>query len=86
MLKVKVIRCLNNGKLREVLECVLKMLLISCTLPASDLQLGYFGICHYVNSPMQYTVIFSALKVKNFTGKHLIFLIFLLKTLIVGTR
>ena len=34
---------------------------------------------------MQYTVIFSALKIENFTRKKMIFLIFLLKTYIVGT-
>ena len=41
---------------------------------------------HYVNMPMQYTVIFNAVKLNNFRGKFLIFSIYLLKTLIVGTR
>ena len=35
---------------------------------------------------MQYTEIFSAVKIKNFIGKISTFLIFLLKTLIVGTE
>ena len=41
-------------------------------------------IVHYGNMPMQYTEIFFSCK--NFTRKFLIFLIFLLKTYIVGTR
>ena len=40
---------------------------------------------HYENVTMQYTEIFSAVKIKkNINGKNLIFLIFLLKTLIEG--
>ena len=40
----------------------------------------------YENMPMQYTDNFSAVKVENFTRKKkMIFLIFLLKTYIVGT-
>ena len=37
---------------------------------------------HYENLPMQYTEIFSAIKIENFTRKkkRKIFLIFLLKT------
>ena len=41
---------------------------------------------HYENMPMQYIEIFSSVKIENFIGKCLIFSIFLLKTLIVGTR
>ena len=35
---------------------------------------------------MQYTEIFSTVKIENFIGKISIFLIFLLKKLIVGTE
>ena len=41
---------------------------------------------HNKNLPMQYTENFSALKIENFVGEISIFLKFLLKTLIVGTR
>ena len=41
---------------------------------------------HYENLPMQYTEIFSAVKIENFIGKLLMLLIFSLKTYIVGTR
>ena len=44
------------------------------------------GHLHYENLPMQYAVFFS-LKIENFIGKkNLMFSIFLLKTLVVGTR
>ena len=35
---------------------------------------------HYENTPMQYTENVLAVKMKNFTGKILIFFLFLLKT------
>ena len=35
---------------------------------------------HYEDLPMQYTVIFSAVKIENFIRKMLIFFLFLLKT------
>ena len=41
---------------------------------------------HYENLPMQYTEIFSGVKFEDFIEKILILLLFLLKTLIVGTR
>ena len=40
---------------------------------------------YYENFTMQYTEIFSAVKIENFIGKILIFSIILLKPLIVGT-
>ena len=40
----------------------------------------------YENLSMQYTEIFSALKIQNIMGKVLMFLFVLLKTSIVGTR
>ena len=41
---------------------------------------------HYENLPMQYTEIFCAVKIEIFVENFLIFLIFVLKTLIVRTR
>ena len=41
---------------------------------------------HFETLPMQYTETFSAENFENFIGKILIFQIFLLKTLIVGTH
>ena len=42
---------------------------------------------HYGNIPIQYTRIFSeAAKIEHYIGKILMFLIFLPKTLIVGTH
>ena len=35
---------------------------------------------HYENLPMQYTEIFSPVKIENFVRKSLIFFLFLLKT------
>ena len=35
---------------------------------------------HYENLPMQYTEIFSPVKIENFVRKILIFFLFLLKT------
>ena len=43
-------------------------------------------ITHYENIPMQYTAIFHGCKNDNFQMKNCIFFLFLLKTLIVGTR
>ena len=44
-------------------------------------------IVHYENTPMQYTAIFHGCKNVHFqTNFFLIFFLFLLKTLIVGTR
>ena len=39
-----------------------------------------FEAGHYENLPMQYTEIFSGVKIENFVGKFLIFFLFLLKT------
>ena len=43
-----------------------------------------FRVCntgnHYENLPMQYTEIFSPVKIENFVRKFLIFFLFLLKT------
>ena len=41
---------------------------------------------HYKNLPMQYTENFSAVIIENFVGEIWIFLIFELKTYIVGTQ
>ena len=41
---------------------------------------------YYENMHMQLTEIFSPVKIENFTRKFLIFLTFLLKIYIVGTR
>ena len=41
-------------------------------------------VSHYENLPMHYIEIFSALKIKNFIGIKMTFLIFLFKTRIVG--
>ena len=41
---------------------------------------------HYENAPMQYTAFFHGCKNDNFQIKKLIIFLFLLKTLIVGTR
>ena len=35
---------------------------------------------HYKNTPMQYTEIFLVVKIKIFTGKKMIFFLFLLQT------
>ena len=43
-------------------------------------------ITHYANMPMQYTAIFHGCKNDNFQMKVVIFFLFLLKTLIMGTR
>ena len=37
-------------------------------------------VCHYENMPMQYTENFLVVKMQIFTGKLLIFFLFLLKT------
>ena len=37
-------------------------------------------LSHYENLPMQYTEIFSVVKIENFVGKILIFFLFLFKT------
>ena len=42
-------------------------------------------IVHYKNMSLKYTQIFSAVKIENFIGIILIFVIVFLKTLIVGT-
>ena len=47
---------------------------------------GVIGGRHYENLPMQNTENILALKIENFIGIKLIFLIFMLKTLIVSTR
>ena len=49
------------------------------------LDLIFYLCYHYENMPMQYTETFSAVKIGNFFGKILIFLIFMLKTLFVDT-
>ena len=46
-------------------------------------QLEEVSLIHYENFPMQYTEIFSAVEIENFSRK---FLIYLLKTLIMGTQ
>ena len=53
----------------------------------SALQSSYLSILniHYKNLPIQYTEIFSVVKIENFVGKNMIFLIYLFKTLIEGT-
>ena len=43
-------------------------------------------LSYYANTPMQYTAIFHGCKNVHFQMKFLIFFLFLLKTLIVGTR
>ena len=57
-------------------------------LELNALQSSYLSILniHYENLPIQYTEIFSVVKIKNFVGKIMIFLIYLFITLIVGTR
>ena len=40
----------------------------------------FAGFSHYENLPMQYTEIFSAVKIENFFGFFKIFFLFLLKT------
>ena len=46
----------------------------------------YEATNHKENTPMQYMEIFSSVKIESFIGKISILLIFLLKTLILGTR
>ena len=41
---------------------------------------------HYANTPMLYTALFHSCKSDNFQIKIVIFFLFVLKTLIVGTR
>ena len=41
---------------------------------------------HYANTPMQYTAIFMPVKMTIFIWKFFTIFLFLLKTLIVGTR
>ena len=54
--------------------------------PLSSLDMLEKNVIHYKNSPMQYTeIFFQKKKIENFIGKILIFLIFSLKTYIVGT-
>ena len=43
-------------------------------------------LLHYENLPVQYTEIFSPVKIENFIRKILIFFLFLLNTYTVGTR
>ena len=88
------------GKVLRVIQTFLSYGRICLNLNSADLDQTasdnrYFNFCnlfciifepHCENMPMQYIENFSADKIENFIGKNLIFLIFLLKTLIAGTR
>ena len=53
---------------------------------STQISLYFYHSSHYENLPMQYTEIFSEEKLKILLEKKRMFLIFLLKTYIVGTR
>ena len=55
-------------------------------IPVSASSRNSFYIYHYETLSMQYTDIFSAVKIENFIRKNLIFLLLLLRTLTVVTR
>ena len=59
---------------------------MSCLVGKSKKHQDSYGDKHYENLPMQYTDFFSSVKFENIIGIFFIFLIFLPKTLIVGTR
>ena len=56
------------------------------TEPPLGLFRGPQSVEHYENTPMQYTEIFSAVKIGNLAEKKKIILILLHETYIVGTR